>query len=148
MYFPLSPPVIVYQPAPKYSIPLLSERIPREKRKCTDRKSFSSSSSQRERERERVSVIRRPFSRTGNRRPGIEINLYSALKGGGGVASSRNRKVDRSRQVNFRDTIDVVFIRRGRVRRTTRPWIAITRYREVERVGTGVGSVINRCLER
>lgn len=102
----------------------------------------------RERERERVSVIRRPFSRTGNRRPGIEINLYSALKGGGGVASSRNRKVDRSRQVNFRDTIDVVFIRRGRVRRTTRPWIAITRYREVERVGTGVGSVINRCLER
>lgn len=29
-----------------------------------------------------MSVIRRPFSRTGNRRPGIEINLYSALKGG------------------------------------------------------------------
>lgn len=47
-----------------------------------------------------------------------------------------------------------VFMRRGRVRRTTRPWIAITRYR-VERVareregtGVGLGSVINRHLER
>lgn len=49
--------------------------------------------------RERVSVIRRPFSRTGNRRPGIEINLYSALKGEGEGSSvpGTERSIDRGK---------------------------------------------------
>lgn len=107
----------------------------------------------REREGERVSVIRRPFSRAGNRRPGIEINLYSALKGGGGGRSKFQEQKGRSIVASeLPRYYRRVFIRRGRVRRTTRPWITITRYREVERVargeGTGVGSMINRYLER